>query len=229
VPNPLLETNNSKADLETKPETPGVISCSKKAVWLRRLAWVLATVALAQTTVYLGTPFLPVNYGTLAVARSCLIPRGEIGDFDYLSANRIWQGKKLKILLEHVDLANYNRQIVNWKPDDSIYREYVLPPAIQPERDGQFHWRRALWEYFYPRNRRTGGLEAAAQNVRQQLQKRQKIVGKGPQTIEEMWQQQTADAGGLEALCVAAWRSVGIPARLNADGRAEFFSNGKWQ
>jgi hypothetical protein len=43
-----------------------------------------------------------------------------------------------------------------------------------------------------------------------------------------MWQQQTADANGLEALCVAAWRFVGIPARLNPNGRAEFYSDGKW-
>ena len=226
---PILEINDPKPDVETAPETPFVVTRSKKEVWLRRLAWCLATAALAQTTVYLGTPFLPVNNGTLAVARKCLIPPGEIGDFDYLSANPIWQGKKLKTLLEHVDLANYNRQIVNWKLDDAIYREYVLPPAIQPECDGQFHWRRTLWEYFYPRNRRATVLATAAQNVRQQLQKRQKMVGKGPLTIEEMWKQQTADAAGLEALCVAAWRSIGIPARLNAGGRAEFYNDGKWQ
>ena len=229
VTGPSLEINNPKSEMENNPDIPCVISRSKKEVWLRRLAWVLATAALVQTTVYLGTPFLPVNNGTLAVARNCLIPPGEIGDFDFLSANPMWQGKKLKTLLEHVDLANYNRQIVNWKLDDSIYREYVLPPAIQPERDGQFHWRRALWEYFYPRNRRNTSLETAAQNVGQQLQKRQKTVGKGPPTIEEMWQQQTADKEGLEALCVAAWRSVGIPARLNANGRAEFFNDGKWR
>ncbi len=229
VMGPSLETNNPKPEIENKPETPGVISSPKKEFRLQRLAWVLATAALVQTTVYLGTPFLPVSDGTLAVARKCLIPPGEIGDFDFLSADPVWQGRKLKILLEHAELANYNRRIVNWKLDDSIYREYVLPPAIQPERDGQYHWRRALWEYFYPRNRKTAALESAAQNVRQQLQKRQKMVGKGPATIEEMWQQQTADKEGLEALCVAAWRSIGIPARLNASGRAEFFNDGKWQ
>ncbi len=226
---PILEISNPNSETETKPETPGVISSPKKEVWLRRLAWVLATAASIQTTVYLGTPFLPVSNGTLAVARKCLIPPEEIGDFDFLSANPIWQGGKLKTLLQHVDLANYNRQIVNWKLDDAIYRENVLTPEIQPERDGQYHWRRALWEYFYPRIRRQTGMASAAQTVRQQLQKRQKIVGKGPPTIEEMWQWQTADAGGFEAICVAAWRSVGIPARLNADGRAQFFSDGKWQ
>ena len=229
VTEPASENGKQKAENGNQPETPCVVYPSKKVVWLRRLAWGLAIIALLQTTVYWGTPFLPVGNGTLAVARKCLIPPGEIGDFDILSADPIWQGKKLKTLLEHADLATYNRQIVNWKLDDSIYREYVLPPAIQPERDGQYHWRRALWEYFYPRIRKQAGLASAAQTIRQQLQKRQKMVGKGPPTIEEMWQQQTADATGLEALCVAAWRSVGIPARLNADARAEFFSDGKWQ
>jgi hypothetical protein len=66
----------------------------KWEIWLRRAAWVLAAAALLQTTVYLGTPFLPVSNGTLAVARKCLIPPKADADFDFLATNAIWRGKK---------------------------------------------------------------------------------------------------------------------------------------
>jgi hypothetical protein len=48
-------------------------------------------------------------------------------------------------------------------------------------------------------------------------------------TIEEMWRERRADARGFEALKVAAFRAVGIPARLNESGQAEVFANGRWQ
>jgi hypothetical protein len=38
----------------------------------------------------------------------------------------------------------------------------------------------------------------------------------------------TVDELGFEALCVATWRSVGIPARLNNQRRAECFSGSEW-
>jgi hypothetical protein len=52
---------------------------------------------------------------------------------------------------------------------------------------------------------------------------------KGPITIEAMWEQKNADAAGFEALKVAAFRSVGIPAQLDTDHRAELFNNQKWE
>jgi len=48
-------------------------------------------------------------------------------------------------------------------------------------------------------------------------------------TIEEIWRRQITDKKGFEIICVAALRSVSVPARLGADGGAEFFSNEKWQ
>jgi hypothetical protein len=202
--------------------------------WLRWAACFLASIALLQTVVYWGTPFLPISKGTLTIARKCLVPPKAIGDFDFLSANPIWRGQKLKVLLEHVELANYNRSLVNWQLDDKMYQDYILSPIIRPstlnlQPPTDLHWRRALWENFYPRIRKESDPEAAAQIVRQQLHQRITISKNAPLTIEEMWRQQTADAKDFEVLCVAAFRSVGIPARLNADGQAEFFSNGKWQ
>ena len=36
----------------------------------------------------------------------------------------------MKTLLEHVELANYNRGLVNWKVDEQVYREFVLSAQI---------------------------------------------------------------------------------------------------
>jgi len=59
------------------------------------------------------------------------------------------------------------------------------------------------------------------------LHQRIALAEKGPLTIEDMWQQKKADAKGFEALKVAAFRSVGIPARLNGHGQAELIADGK--
>jgi hypothetical protein len=189
----------------------------------------LAAIALLQSAVYVGTPFFPANHWTLAIARKCLIPPTERDDLDYLAANPIWQGPRLRIVLEHVDLASYNRRLINWTLDDSLYREYVLTPAIQPERDGLLQWRRPLWEFFYPGIRKLPHDQDAAKFVVQKLRHAVAISSDAPSTIDEMWRQKTADAEGFEALCVAAFRSVGIPARLGDDGRAEFFDGKIWQ
>jgi hypothetical protein len=113
--------------------------------------------------------------------------------------------------------------------DDQIYRDYVLNPLIDPQRDGQLGWRRKLWEYFYLPVRKENDSEAAARIVIKFLHDRTSIVSNGPVTIGSMWQQKKVDAQGFEALKVAAFRSVGIPARLNENSQAEIFSGGKWQ
>lgn len=198
-------------------------------VWSRRTAWVLATMALLQTTVYLATPFFLVDRTTLTIARSCLLPPKEICDFNFLVTNVDWHGRRLQILLQNADLANYNRQLVNWQVDDFIYRKYILTPTIEQGRDGGFNWRRELWETLYPRVRDENDPRAAAQIVYQQLRDWVKLVPRGPLTINNMWMRKEADTQGFEALYVAALRSVGVPARLNSHGQAEIFADKHWQ
>lgn len=224
-----VKTDDAKSELENEPRVICAVSRSKGEIWLRRASLMLTAIALLQSAIYVGTPFFPANHLTLAIARKCLIPPGERGDLDFLASNPIWTGQKLRILLEHVDLANYNRRLINWKLDDSMYREYVLTPAIQPERDGLTQWRRPLWEFLYPLIRKQANPEIAAKTILPRLRQRVTISENVPWTIEEMWRRQTADAGGFEALCVAAFRSVGIAARLGEDGRAEFFDGKIWQ
>lgn len=197
-------------------------------IWLRRSGWTLATAASLETFVLLGTPFLSVNSGTLAIARKWLVPPRAVGDLDFLATGSVWHDNKLRILLQHASLANYNRQLINWTLDEQIYRDYVLTPTIDPELDGDLHWRRALWEYFYPAIRKENEPQAASQIVLRYLYDRTALVPDGPRTIEEMWRQKKADKAGFEAIEVAAFRSVGVPARLNANKRVEIFAGDKW-
>ena len=50
-----------------------------------------------------------------------------------------------------------------------------------------------------------------------------------PREVSEIWGWQITDAAGFEIIYVAALRSVGVPARLSAEGKAEFLGDGKWQ
>ncbi|HAO79147.1 MAG TPA: hypothetical protein DCQ92_09260 [Verrucomicrobia subdivision 3 bacterium] len=195
------------------------------------LAGILAVLAAAQTTVYLGTPFLPVGDGTLAIARHCLIQRNESGDFEFLSANAVWRGKQLKVLLEHVRLANYNRQLINWKLDDKMYQDFVLSPVIAGDTNEQLDWRRPLREEFYLRTRHESSPEDAAKIVMKHLRERVTIatLPNPPQDVPGIWLKQITDATGFEIIYVAALRSVGVPARLDSNNHAEFWDGNKWQ
>jgi len=197
----------------------------------RWLAGILGLAALGLTTLHLGTPQLAVSKRTLSLARQWLVPPRERADFEYLAAKNIWSGQPLKVLLVHVELANYNRTLVNWKLEDQVYREYVLSPEIDPAFDGDVNWRRPLWEYFYPRIRRETSLEAAAGIVGRQLHERVRISeGTNVSTdMKTIWQRQIATTAALERVYVAALRAAGIPARLSSSDQAEFWNGGEWK
>lgn len=50
-----------------------------------------------------------------------------------------------------------------------------------------------------------------------------------PVEVETAWRRQMTNAKGFERIYVAALRSVGVPARLNPQGRAEFWTPTGWQ
>jgi O-antigen ligase len=210
---------------------PDVVTYSKNETCLRWLAGILAVLAAAQTTVYFGTPFLPVSDGTLAVARHCLIQRNEIKDFECLSTNAVWSGQKLKGLLEHVRLANYNRQLINWKLDDKIYQDFVLSPVITAELNEQLDWRRPLWEEFYLRIRHESSPEDTAKIVLKHLHERVTMttLPNPPHDVPDIWLKKITDEAGFEIIYVAALRSVGVPARLNSNHNTEFWDGNNWQ
>lgn len=198
---------------------------------LRVLAVVLATLALMQTAIGLGLPRLSVNPTTLTMARRFLVHRKMTDDFDYLAANPIWRGQRLKVLLEHAALASYNRTLVNWELDDAIYREFVLSPLIAPDANHELSWRRPLWESFYPRIRNERSLGVAAEDVVRHLRGRVTVaVGDGfPHGVQSIWKRQITDPAGFERIYVAALRSAGIPARLNERDEAEYWNGADWK
>jgi hypothetical protein len=221
-------------ELAGNDEKSSVAVLLKQRTWEIRLRWlagILAVLAVAQTAVYLGTPFLPVSDRTLAVAQKCLIQRNEIEDFEFLSTNAIWRGQKLKVLLEHVRLANYNRQLINWKLDEKMYQDFVLSPVISGDANEQFNWRRPLWEEFYLRIRHESSLEDVAKIILKHLRETVTITAfpNLPREVPEIWRQQTTDEIGFEIVYVAALRSVGVPARLNSKSCAEFWDGKQWQ
>jgi len=184
-----------------------------------------------ETLVYAGTPFLSVGGRTLAVARHGLVSPKERADFETLAARPIWQDQKLKTLLDHVELAVYNRELINWKLDQTNYEDYVLSPVITGKPGEQLNWRRPLWEEFYPRIRHENFPADAAQIVVRHLRERVTVVvGPNlPHEVPDIWLRQLTDQIGFEIIYVAALRSVGVPARLDAAGQAELFADGKWQ
>jgi dienelactone hydrolase len=225
---------------------------SKWEIGLRWFAGIAIIVAIGQTTLHLVPPWLPVSDRTLAVARKYLIRPKELSDFEFLAKNSIWQTPimskndrstrirppRLGIVLTHVELANYNREIINWKLDEQIYRDFVLSPKIDSALDGDLNWRRELWENFYPRIRKENTTVAAAEIIVRFLRERVTVVpslgvgvkdSKLPTSIADAWKQQKCDAHGFEAIYVAAMRSAGVPARLAPNRRAEFWTGSDWQ
>jgi len=200
-------------------------------IGLRWLTGILAALAIAQTVLHLGTPRLAVSERSLSIARQFPVPPKAKKDFEFLARQPIWSGKKLATLLEHVELANYNRELVNWKLADDVYHRFVLSPPIAAALDGDMNWRRPLWESFYPRIPKESSLEAAAEIVVRHLRERVRIVETpgSPETIAEIWRRGSASERGFEVISVAVLRSAGIPARLAERGRAEFWNGAEWQ
>jgi O-antigen ligase len=218
--------------VSSEDKNQGQSSClSCVEIWLRRGAWTLGIVAFLQTSVYLSTPFFFVSRTTLAIARKCLIAPKEIADFDFLSTNVDWHGKYLQILLQNANLANYNRELINWQVDDKIYQDYVLSPDITGNSGEQLNWRRSLWEELYPRIRHESSPEDAAKIVVCYLRERVTVsaLPNPPHEVLNIWLKQITDEAGFEIIYIAALRSVGIPARLNNQGQAELFKDGNWE
>ncbi len=218
--------------IKTRVKTQSVKTpLSRGEIVLRWLAALLAIGALSVTALHLVTPLFTVNDTTSAIARRFLVQPKERASFDYLVAQPIWRGQKLKTLLEHVRLAGYNRELVNWQVDDKMYRDYVLSPVITGNPDEQLNWRRSLWEEFYPRIRRENSTEDAARIVVRHLRERVTIAAASslPQDVPVIWLKQITDEAGFQIIYVAALRSVGVPSRLDSQHQAEFWNGDQWQ
>lgn len=214
-----------------KAAAPEKIKLNRGEIALRWLAALLATWALTETAIHLVTPHFVVSDRTLSIARKYLVAPKEHDDFEYLATQTIWPGKKLKTLLEHVELAGYNRELIDWKLDDKMYRDFVLSPAITGNPSEPLNWRRPLWEEFYPRIRHESSPEDAARIVVRHLRERVTIapLPNLPHDIPTIWLKQITDETGFDMIYTAALRSVGVPARLNSQHNAEVWNGNSWQ
>jgi predicted esterase len=226
----VQEGSTTRRRLEMDEGKPGGIATSSGKA-LRWLAAGLAALAVADMAVRLISPQLSVNQSTLGVARKWLVPMKWRDDFEMLASQPVWQGQQLNTLLEHAELANYTvNELVNWKIDRDIYKEYVLSPVIDPKSEHELKWRRLLWASFYPRVRHEPTPQAAAEILVRYMRERVMVVAdfQGEPGIESIWKDQIAGENGFQEICVAALRSVGVGARLNTSGRAEFWTGDRW-
>lgn len=197
---------------------------------LRFTTIIFATLAISLTSFHLGAPQLGIGERSISIARKHLVLAHQTADFEFLVSKPIWSEKKLKTLLTHVELANYTRQLVNWKLDDEIYRKFVLSPEIEPSVDADLGWRREFWEYFYPRIRQITDISFAVETIKKQLKGRfpqnPAYESNPPRSVLEVWRSrnQFVSQFEMEALAVAALRSAGIPARLNGEEKAEYWN-----
>jgi hypothetical protein len=214
-----------------KPHSSEKIKLSRGDIALRWLAVLLATWASAATAIHLLPPHFGVSDKTLSIARRFLVQPKQHDDFEYLAAQPIWHGAKLKLLLEHVELAGYNRELINWQLDDKVYRDFVLSPVITGNAGEPLNWRRPLWEEFYPRIRHESSPEEAAKIVARHLRERMTIAPDYPghPGVETMWRGQIVNPSDFEIVYTAALRSVGVPSRLDARKRAEFSDGKGWR
>lgn len=198
---------------------------------LRCVAAVLAIWALADTALHQVPPYLAVTDRTLAIARKYLVPAKERADLEFLATLPIWHDVKLETLLTHAELANYNRELINWQLDETNYEDYVLSPIITDAPDEQLNWRRPLWEEFYPRIRHETSPEGAAVIVVRHLRECVTIAPMSDRAcdVPTIWLRQITDETGFQIIYVAALRSVGIPARLDARRQAQFFDGTQWK
>jgi O-antigen ligase len=193
--------------------------------WEVALRWgavVLAACALTESALHWVPPHFAVSERTLALARRFSVSPKERSDFETLACRPIWQREKLQALLDHAELAGYNRSLVNWPVDQTNYEAFVLSPVITGETNESLAWRRPLWEEFYPRIRHESSPADAARIVADHLRERVTVASGPnlPRSVPEIWRRQVTDQAGFEMIYVAALRSVGVPARLDASGKA---------
>lgn len=213
-----------------RPEAMDLVPLKRSEIALRWVAGIMAISVLAESTFHVVPAHLPISNKSLALARRFSVRPRELADFEFLAARPIWSGVKLKVLLEHVELAIYNREIINWRLDDDVYRDYVLCPVITGRPGEALNWRRTLWEEFYPRIRHENSPADAAVIVVRHLRERVTVatMHNPPRDVGSIWLRQITDETGFQIIYVAALRSVGVPARLNFDGQTEFWDGHNW-
>ena len=202
---------------------------SQPSRWLLLAAWICGILALCVTLLHFVIFGLPTTRNIVQVARHVVVPARLQKDFVWLTATLGGTQATIHEVIEHVRLADLQRNFFKLPLDESSYHWWVLSPQLADYGE-PIGWRRMLWESFYPRVRRAADLSVAAETVIQHLRQRVTVVDRSglPESVVEIWRNQATTRAGFEKIYVAALRSVGIPARLGPTGRAEILSDSTW-
>ncbi len=214
---------------QSQPPTPNEMPVVAPGLWA--LATLLAAWVLAVGFVCFVTPQLPISRFTLALAQRWLAPATERADFDYLARQPAWAGQPLQRCLDQIQLAGFVRRHFNLRGDAAIYRAYCLSPFINGWPGEAADWRRPFWAEFAPAvDAETNPVAAAAIVVRHLRENVCVLEAPGlPEEVSGVWRRRVTDVNGFETTYVAALRSVGIPARLDANHLAELWNGAAWK
>jgi hypothetical protein len=198
---------------------------------LRAIACCVGGCAALLAAVHLVVPQLVVSDFTLGAANEFLLRAEWRSDFEFMTRSVPWRGKRIGALLEHVKLANLQRNQFYTALDSATFQQFVLSPLVDTTPVAELDWRRTLWAAFYPTVRGERDPSRAARLVVRGLREHVGISPDYPYRVgvETIWTQGMTDEAGFERVYVAALRSVGIAARLDDRKQAEFLADGKWQ
>jgi hypothetical protein len=197
---------------------------------LSALAVLLTAIALTQAAVQVGLPQLRASGAALELTRQWLVRPRLWGELDWLIRQPGWRDHRIAALLDNLELADLQRKSFYAHLEEDLYRGFVLSTDIAGDMAADPGWRRQLWENFYPRVRKERDPFAAAQLVIRFLRERVSLapVQPGPAGPKSAWEQGLTDFAGFETIYTAALRSIGVAARLNAAGMAEFWTGANW-
>jgi predicted esterase len=220
---------------------PDPYPCASEAIF--GITWLLGVAATTVMVIHLELPRLSASNIALNLTRKWLVQPAQRNDFDWITAQPFSHSQKINTLLQHLELADLQRNFFYPELGEGMYRNYILSPVIEPPGFNQkpkarnqkpesgLNWRRELWENFYPRIRRETEAAAAAGIVVRYLRERVTITPgtMEPAGVETIWTTELTDTNGFEVVYVAALRAVGLAARLNQTWQAEFWNGKDWQ
>lgn len=133
------------------------------------------------------------------------------------------------ILLEHVMVANFARQVAEYSVPDDLFRPYVLSPRIwyEPLRA----WRTQLFKRFHRIMGETASETAKAVNI--WIKHNVTVSGRellgGAETPLDVVRSRCGREGEICAAAVGILRSLAIPARFSKSQQwVEFYTGSEW-
>jgi hypothetical protein len=175
-------------------------------------------------------PGMRVQPWAVSEAKAWLVEPRFADDFQYLLATRDWSDYPLRGLVDGIGLAERERNHFYGNVDTDLFRRYVLNPAVVSTEQSGLSWRRQLWERLSPIVRQETKPARAAGLVVKALSLQIGIDASYPDDagVETVWVQGVANERAWERALVAAFRAIGLAARLNAQQQAEYWNGETW-